>query len=72
MIAIKDSGIILNKCFDDEITQEANSTYQLKFNYPVDDDTWEQLKEETLLIAYDLHGEQELSLIHISEPTRPY
>ena len=67
LIAIKDSGIILNKCFDDEISQEANSTYQLKFSYPVDDDTWEQLKEEALLIADDLHGEQEFSIIEVEK-----
>jgi phage minor structural protein len=59
MIYLKDGKTPLNFAFEDEIVQEANSTYQLTFKYPVTNPMWEDLTEETLLLADDLHGEQE-------------
>lgn len=65
MIYLKTGNIPLNFAFDDEIVQEANSTYQLTFKFPVSDDLFKELKEEVLLLADDLHGEQEFVIFEI-------
>ncbi len=59
MIYLKDGNIPLNLAYDDDIVQEANSTYQLSFKFPLTDGKWNLLKREVLLLADDLHGEQE-------------
>ncbi|WP_202914452.1 phage tail spike protein, partial [Streptococcus sp. S784/96/1] len=63
MIYLKEGNVPLNLAFDDDIIQEANSTYQLSFKFPVIDNKWELLKKETFLLADDLHGEQEFIII---------
>ncbi|MEI4353997.1 phage tail spike protein [Streptococcus suis] len=59
MIYLKDGNIPLNLAYDDDIVQEANSTYQLSFKFPLTDGKWNLLKREVFLLADDLHGEQE-------------
>ncbi|HEM6372792.1 TPA: hypothetical protein U2D20_002033 [Streptococcus suis] len=59
MIYLKDGNIPLNLAYDDDIVQEANSTYQLSFKFPLTDGKWKLLKREVFLLADDLHGEQE-------------
>lgn len=59
MIYLKENNIPLNFAYEDEIVQEGNSTYQLSFKFPTNKPLWESLTEETLLLADDLHGEQE-------------
>ena len=63
MIYLKEGNIPLNFCFEDDITQEANNTYQLSFKYPVSDEKWASLKNEVHLLADDLSGEQEFVII---------
>ncbi|WP_162012494.1 phage tail spike protein [Streptococcus sp. S784/96/1] len=63
MIYLKEGNVPLNLAFDDDIIQEANSTYQLSFKFPVIDNKWELLTKETFLLADDLHGEQEFIII---------
>ncbi|HFU4488743.1 TPA: phage tail spike protein [Streptococcus suis] len=59
MIYLKDGNIPLNLAYDDDIVQEANSTYQLSFKFPLTDGKWNLLRQEVFLLADDLHGEQE-------------
>ncbi|MCR1233221.1 phage tail spike protein [Streptococcus suis] len=59
MIYLKDGNVPLNLAYDDDIVQEANSTYQLSFKFPLTDGKWKLLKREVFLLADDLHGEQE-------------
>ncbi|MGQ7678110.1 phage tail spike protein [Streptococcus suis] len=59
MIYLKDGNIPLNLAYDDDIVQEANSSYQLSFKFPLTDGKWNLLKREVFLLADDLHGEQE-------------
>ncbi|KPA60352.1 hypothetical protein XK24_00900 [Streptococcus suis] len=59
MIYLKDGNIPLNLAYDDDIVQEANSTYQLSFKFPLTDGKWNLLRREVFLLADDLHGEQE-------------
>lgn len=59
MIYLKDGNIPLSLAYDDDIVQEANSTYQLSFKFPLTDGKWNLLKREVFLLADDLHGEQE-------------
>ncbi|AGF87297.1 gp58-like protein [Streptococcus phage phi20c] len=59
LIYLKDGNIPLNLAYDDDIVQEANSTYQLSFKFPLTDGKWNLLKKEVFLLADDLHGEQE-------------
>ncbi|HEM5942301.1 TPA: phage tail protein [Streptococcus suis] len=59
MIYLKDGNIPLNLAYDDDIVQEANSTYQLSFKFPLTDGKWNLLKREVFLLSDDLHGEQE-------------
>jgi phage minor structural protein, N-terminal domain protein len=63
LIYLKEGNIPLNFCFEDDITQEANNTYQLSFKYPVSDEKWASLKNEVHLLADDLSGEQEFVII---------
>ncbi|HEL2737687.1 TPA: hypothetical protein UDO34_000457 [Streptococcus suis] len=59
MIYLKDGNIPLNLAYDDDIVQEANSSYQLSFKFPLTDGKWKLLKREVCLLADDLHGEQD-------------
>lgn len=65
MIYLKEGNVPLNAAYDDEIVQEANSTYQLTFKLPTNSQQFNALKEETLLLADDLHGEQEFIIFEI-------
>lgn len=65
MIYLKDGNTPLNEAWADEIYQEGNSTYQLTFKYPLNNDKWKLLTEETKLIADDLHGEQEFTIFEV-------
>lgn len=67
MIYLKEGNIPLNFCFEDDITQEANNTYQLSFKYPVSDEKWALLKNEVHLLADDLSGEQEFVIIDVQK-----
>lgn len=65
MIYLKEGLTPLNPVYNDEIVHEGNSTYQLSFKFPVKDPLWKTLKEETLLVADDLHGEQEFVIFEV-------
>lgn len=65
MIYLKEGLTPLNSVYSDEIVHEGNSTYQLSFKFPVKDPLWKSLKEETLLVADDLHGEQEFVIFEV-------
>lgn len=67
MIYLKEGNIPLNFCFEDDISQEANNTYQLSFKYPVSDEKWALLKNEVHLLADDLSGEQEFVIIDVQK-----
>ena len=67
MIYLLESNFPLNAAFDDEIIQEANSTYQLTFKFPTTDSKWTELKNEVLLVADDLHGEQYFSIFEVEK-----
>lgn len=67
MIYLKEGNIPLNFCFEDDISQEANNTYQLSFKYPVSDEKWASLKNEVHLLADDLSGEQEFVIIDVQK-----
>lgn len=67
LIYLKEGNIPLNFCFEDDITQEANNTYQLSFKYPVSDEKWASLKNEVHLLADDLSGEQEFVIIDVQK-----
>lgn len=67
MIYLKEGNIPLNFCFEDDITQEANNTYQLSFKFPVSDEKWALLKNEVHLLADDLSGEQEFVIIEVQK-----
>lgn len=67
MIYLKEGASALNLAYDDEIIQEANSTYQLSFKFPTNHFLCEKLVEETLLLADDLHGEQEFIIFEIEK-----
>ena len=67
MIYLLDENFPLNAAFDDEIIQEANSTYQLTFKFPTTDSKWAELKNEVLLVADDLHGEQYFSIFEVEK-----
>lgn len=65
LIYIKDGLTPLNSVYSDEIVHEGNGLYQLSFKFPISDLLWEKLKEETLLLADDLHGEQEFVIFEV-------
>ena len=67
MIYLTDGNIPLNAAYDDNITQEANSTYQLTFKFPTNNILWQRLREETFLTADDLHGEQNFVIFEIEK-----
>lgn len=67
MIYLTNGNMPLNAAYDDEIVQEDNSTYQLTFRFPTSDSLWEKLKEETFLIADDLHGEQDFVIFEVEK-----
>lgn len=67
MIYLTEGNIPLNATFDDDITQEANSTYQLTFKFPTNNISWQRLREETFLIADDLHGEQDFVIFEVEK-----
>ncbi|NQP34757.1 hypothetical protein HO921_10435, partial [Streptococcus suis] len=67
MIYLKDGNIPLNLAYDDDIVQEANSTYQLSFKFPLTDGKWHLLKREVFLLADDLHGEQEFFIFEVKK-----
>lgn len=65
MIYLLEGNVPLNECYDDDIEQIANSTYQLTFKFPTSDAKWKALKEEVKLVADDLHGEQYFTIFEI-------
>ena len=65
MIYLKEGNFPLNFSYDDNIVQEKNNTYQLSFKFPTNKPLWESLTEETLLLADDLHGEQEFIIFEV-------
>ena len=67
MIYLKEGKIPLNFSYNDEIEHEGNSKYQLSFKFPTNNPLWEELVEETLLLADDLHGEQEFIIFEIEK-----
>ena len=67
MIHLKEGKTPLNFAYNDEIIQEGNSKYQLSFKFPTNNPLWEELLEETLLIADDLHGEQEFIIFEVEK-----
>lgn len=67
MIYLTEGNIPLNAAYDDNITQEANNTYQLTFKFPTNNVLWQRLREETFLTADDLHGEQDFVVFEIEK-----
>ena len=67
MIYLTEGNIPLNAAYDDNITQEANSTYQLTFKFPTNNVLWQRLREEKFLTADDLHGEQDFVIFEIEK-----
>ena len=67
MIYLTEGNIPLNAVYDDNITQEANSTYQLTFKFPTNNVLWQRLREETFLTADDLHGEQDFIIFEVEK-----
>ena len=65
MIYLTEGNIPLNAAYDDDIVQEANSTYQLTFKFPTNNILWQRLREETFLTADDLHGEQDFVIFEV-------
>lgn len=67
MIYLTEGNIPLSAAYDDNIVQEANSTYQLTFKFPTNNVLWQRLREETFLIADDLHGEQDFVIFEVEK-----
>nr|DAY31050.1 MAG TPA: Neck appendage protein [Caudoviricetes sp.] len=67
MIYLTDGNIPLNAAYDDNVIQEANSTYQLSFKFPTNNVLWQRLREETFLTADDLHGEQDFVIFEVEK-----
>ena len=67
MIYLTEGNIPLNAAYDDNITQEANSTYQLTFKFPTNNILWQRLRGETFLTADDLHGEQDFVIFEVEK-----
>ena len=67
MIYLKEGRTPLNLAYSDEIVHDGNSTYQLSFKFPTNNPLWEELVEETLLLADDLHGEQEFIIFEVEK-----
>ncbi|HFI0101541.1 TPA: phage tail spike protein [Streptococcus suis] len=66
MISLKDKNVLLVNAFDDDIEQEGNGKYQLSFKYPTSDQRWKNIELADLLLADDLHGEQEFRVFEIA------
>lgn len=67
MIYLTEGNIPLNAAYDDNIAQEANSTYRLTFKFPTNNILWQQLREETFLTADDLDGEQDFVIFEVEK-----
>ena len=67
MIYLTNGNTPLNAAYADEIVQIDRNTYQLTFRFPTSDSLWEKLKEETFLIADDLHGEQDFVIFEVEK-----
>ena len=67
MIYLTEGNIPLNAAYDDDIVQEANSTYQLTFKFPTNNILWQRLREEKFLTADDLHGEQDFVIFEVEK-----
>ena len=67
MIYLTEGNIPLNAAYDDNITQEGNSIYQLTFKFPTNNILWQRLREETFLTADDLHGEQDFVIFEVEK-----
>ena len=67
MIYLTEGNIPLNAAYDDDIVQEANSTYQLTFKFPTNDILWQRLREEKFLTDDDLHGEQDFVIFEVEK-----
>lgn len=67
MIFLTEGNIPLNAAYDDNIVQEANSTYQLTFKFPTNDILWQRVREEKFLTADDLHGEQDFVIFEVEK-----
>lgn len=67
MIYLTEGNIPLNAAYDDDIVQEANSTYQLTFKFPTNDILWQRLREEKFLTADDLHSEQDFVIFEVEK-----
>ena len=67
MIYLTEGNIPLNAAYDDDIVQEANSTYQLAFKLPTNNILWQRLREEKFLTADDLHGEQDFVIFEVEK-----
>ncbi|HFI0358108.1 TPA: phage tail spike protein [Streptococcus suis] len=65
MISLKEKNVLLVNAFEDEIEQEGNGKYQLSFKYPTSDQRWKNIELADLLLADDLHGEQEFRVFEI-------
>lgn len=67
MIFLTEGNIPLNAAYDDNIVQEANSTYQLTFKFPTNNILWQRLREEAFLTADDLRGEQDFVIFEVEK-----
>ena len=67
MIYLTEGNIPLNAAYADEIVQIDRNTYQLTFKFPTNNILWQRLREETFLIADDLHGEQDFVIFEVEK-----
>lgn len=67
MIYLTDGNVPLNAAYADEIVQIDRNTYQLTFKFPTNNVLWQRLREETFLIADDLHGEQDFVIFEVEK-----
>nr|DAX16591.1 MAG TPA: Neck appendage protein [Caudoviricetes sp.] len=67
MIYLTDGNVPLNAAYADEIVQIDRNTYQLTFKFPTNNILWQRLREETFLIADDLHGEQDFVIFEVEK-----
>nr|WP_283769980.1 phage tail spike protein [Streptococcus suis] len=57
----------MTKAYEDEVEQVANGKYQLSFKYPTSDDNWTAILPGALILADDLHGEQEFRIFEVTK-----
>ena len=67
MIYLTEGNVPLNAAYADEIVQIDRNTYQLTFKFPTNNILWQRLREETFLIADDLHGEQDFVIFEVEK-----